>query len=124
MMSEGHKFGLYLRELRLRAGLTLREFSRQVDESPGNVSKIERGKLNAPDSVDKLKRFATVLGIIDESDQKKFFDIAFIDRRRIPDEFIDDEELSKTLPLVFRTLRGKPVDEDVLKELAELIRKN
>lgn len=116
-------FGVYLRNRRIELGLTLREFCRQTDENPGNVSKIERGKLAPPDSIHKLQRYAKTLQIEDTDEMHKFIDLASISRGELPEDIVSETEIAKILPLVFRTLRGEEVDQDKLKELAELIRK-
>ena len=123
-MSTRVSFGEYLRGLRVGIGMTLREFCRRVDESPGNVSRIERRKLAPPDSVEKLVRFARGLGLTDEGEIRDFIDRAVIERGRVPDDILSNERMVAALPLVFRTMRGDRVDDDDLRSLAELIKRS
>jgi transcriptional regulator with XRE-family HTH domain len=123
-MAGRESFGAYLRALRVEQGITLREFCRTVDESPGNISRMERGKLNPPDSVDKLERFARALGIVAEDGIRNFIDLAVIDRGRIPEDILSDVQLAKALPLVFRTVRGQRLEDDDLRNLADLIKRS
>lgn len=124
-MSGGNEFGIYLRRARLEKGLSLRKFCLLTGEDPGNMSRIERGKLPPPDSREKLDGYASALGLIKESEQAKyFFDLAQISRGNIPQDVLDDRELAMKLPLVFRTLRGEKVERDLLREIAEMVRKD
>ena len=43
-------FGELFKKLRLRLGMTLRKFCEENDFDPGNISKLERGLLPAPQS--------------------------------------------------------------------------
>ena len=57
--------GSRLKEMRLKAGLTLRELARQADVSPSFVSQIENGK--SQPSVATLYTFSRLLGVtVDE----------------------------------------------------------
>lgn len=123
-MSTRVSFGENLRRLRVSIGMTLREFCRRVEENPGNVSRMERGKLAPPDSVEKLERFARVLGLTNEREIREFIDQAVIDRGRVPEDILANERLVAALPLVFRTVRGEKVDDDDLRDLAELIKES
>ena len=117
-------FGDFFREKRLSLKLTLREFCRKYDLDPGNISKLERGILQPPESESILEKYAEYLNIEKHSeDWYKFFDLASTCNGTIPSDVMSDEELVKRLPLVFRTLRGQKVPEDKLDELAEKIRR-
>ena len=54
---------------------------------------------------------------------QRFFDLAAVSRREIPEDIMSDEELVKRLPLVFRTLRGQKVGDAQLDALVAKIRK-
>lgn len=123
-MSARVSFGEFLRRQRVEMGITLREFCRQVSESPGNVSRIERGLLAPPDSREKLELFARVLGITSESEQREFMDHASIERGHLPKDILDDDHLYEALPLVFRTIRGQKLDEGLLRKLAKVIQES
>ena len=72
----------------------------------------------------KKVEYASYLGIQKGSDDwYEFFDLAAACRREIPDEILDDEELLKNLPIIFRTIRGKKVSKKLLEELIEMIRR-
>ncbi len=117
-------FGDFVKEMRLRTGLSLRQFCVKHNLDPGNVSRIERGLAMPPQSRDKLEEYATCLGIQRESDDwSGFFDRAAAAAGRIPDDVMSDEQLVSKLPLVFRTLRGEKLSAESLEKLAEMIRK-
>lgn len=72
--------GSRLRDIRLKAGLTLRELARQVDVSPSFVSQIENGK--SQPSVATLYAFAKLLNVS--------VDDLFENRPAVPQHSTDD----------------------------------
>jgi transcriptional regulator with XRE-family HTH domain len=113
-------FANFIRDKRIAAGLTLREFCRLIGFDASNWSKIERGLLTPPQSKNVLEGIASVLKIEEGSqDYKEMFDLAALSS--IPEGLIEEELLSQ-LPVFFRTVRGeKPTDEE-LKTLITKIR--
>ena len=51
-----------------------------------------------------------------------YFDLAAQERGRIPQHLLDDAELAQKLPILFRSLSGRPVPEEQLDELVDLLR--
>ena len=118
-------FGQFFKKMRLRTGLSLRQFCLEHGLDPGNISKLERGLASPPQSKEKLEEYARYLGIEKNSDDwYNFFDYAAASTGRIPPDVMSDEELVKKLPFVFRTLRGQKLSPEKLNHLAELIRKS
>ncbi len=117
------EFGKFLKNRRRMLGKTLRQWCSENGFEPGNMSKIERGILPPPHSKEKLSKYAKALEISEGSDEwLDFFDLAAVERGRLPESLTDDKIAGK-LPLFFRTLRNKRIDEDKLDELIELIKK-
>ncbi len=121
-MSES--FGQYFAQLRRnRANVSLRQFCRDHGFDPGNLSKIERGKLPPPGRP-KLEQYATALGLEDGSDEwLHLFDLAAATRGEIPAEVMADEDVVAALPVFFRTLRGDRVSDEELEALIDKLRK-
>lgn len=120
-MAKG-KFGPKLRDIRVRQGLTLRRFCDHAHVDPGNYSKIERG-LFAPPGPEKIEKYLVALGIETGSDEYiDLLDLAAVDRGELPRTMLDDEALLAELPVLFRTLRGDPVDDDQLDKLIDIMR--
>ena len=119
-------FGSFFAEIRRkRLKVSLREFCERNDFDPGNVSKLERGKLPPPQGKDVLERYARALELEEESDDwYRFFDLAAATRGEIPAELMEDDEVVQHLPVFFRSLRGQRVSEEQLRKLLELIRKS
>ncbi|MFO7447217.1 MAG: helix-turn-helix transcriptional regulator [Ignavibacteriaceae bacterium] len=118
------KFGEFVRELRTRKRLKLREFCLNYGHDPSNWSKMERGDLPPSEYRATLEKWAEQLDIKKGSDDwYKFFDLAFQERGKIPDDLLTDEELVESLPLFFRTFRGKKPSEQELDKMIELLRK-
>lgn len=116
-------FGAYFRELRARLNLPLRQFCIANGYDAGNISKLERGLL-APPSAERLRDYARALKLKPGTEEcERFFDLAAVSRREIPEDIMADEDLVKRLPLVFRTLRGQKLDDTQLDALVDKIRK-
>src|SRR4030042_5038663 len=118
MMKNFSAFGKFFKEMRLRTGLSLRQFCLDNGLDPGNISRMERGLASPPQSKEKLEEYANYLGIEKDSDDwYNFFDYAAASAGRIPDDVMSDDELVKKLPVVFRTLRGQKLSVEKLKQL-------
>ncbi len=116
-------FGEYFKSKRIDRGLTLRDFCKKFGLDPGNISKLERGLLPPPTSREKLEAYASFLGLKKGSDDwMEFFDHAAACRGELPKDFLEDSEVVKNLPVIFRTIRGKKVSAKLLDELIEKIR--
>lgn len=116
------QFGELFRRKRLALGLSLRQFCLQHGLDPGNISKLERGRL-APPQHDKLEEYARRLGIPEGSDDwYRFFDLAAAEAGRIPRDIMSDEEVVGKLPLLFRTLRGEKIPDEQLDELVRKLK--
>lgn len=116
-------FGAKLKEIRIRQGITLRQFCATHGFDPGNYSRIERG-LFAPPHNEKIAEYAKALGVEVGSDEYvELIDMATADRGELPREFLQDAQLMKELPVLFRSLRGDQVPPEKLDRLVELIRR-
>jgi len=116
-------FGDYIKNKRLELDLSLRKFCELAGLDPSNWSKIERGRLPAPEDREKLDQIAKVLKIKKASkDWQQLFDLASIAKRKIPDYVYKDQEVVSVLPIFFRTAHGdKPSDEE-LQKIIELLK--
>ena len=113
-------FGTFIKELRTRRQLGLREFCLEHGHSPGNWSRLERELIPPPRDEPTLRAWAKQLGLKPGSDDwLKFFEYAAVSAGRIPDRILADKELVAHLPAFFRTLSGpKPSRQDKEKLLA------
>lgn len=124
MNSTNNAFGELFRSLRLKQGMSLRKFCDRYELDAGNISKIERGVQNPPLGRATLERWAGYLGLTpDTDDWYTFFDLASVTAGRIPGDVLSDDELLKSLPLFFRTVRKERVSEEDLTKLIDLIRR-
>lgn len=116
-------FGEFFKEKRIEKKFTLRAFCKKFGFDPGNVSRMERGLLNPPASREKLEKYASHLGIEKGSDAWiEFFDRASACKGEIPIEILENDELMKSLPLIFRTFRSKKVSKKAVDKLIEIIK--
>ena len=116
-------FGQFFKAKRLELGLTLRKFCLMNNLDPGNISKLERGRMQPPQNEEKLKEYAEMLNIKPESDDwQTFFDLAAAEAGRVPQDLLSDEEVLSKLPVLFRTLRGQQVSDEELEELIKMIK--
>jgi transcriptional regulator with XRE-family HTH domain len=116
-------FGDYVKETRLSLNIGLREFCLLARVDPSNWSKVERDRLSITDDREKLDEIASVLHLErGSSEWKRFFDLASISQKKIPEDVYSDQEVLDVLPVFFRTVRGdKPTPEE-LDKLIALIR--
>ena len=122
-MAEKTKFGEFFKQRRISLRKTLRQFCRENDLDPGNISRLERGVLPPPQGRKTLESYAKLLKLKKGSDDwYSFFDLAAAESGRIPPELLEDEEIVEKLPILFRTLRGQKVSDEQLDELVRKIR--
>ena len=123
-MTREVSFGQFFKKIREKRGISLRKFCNEHGLDPGNISKLERGILQAPQSREKLEEYARYFKIPKGSDDwYEFFDLASAEAGRVPPDIMKDAQLVKRLPLFFRTIRGQKVPKEKLRELAEMIRR-
>jgi len=116
-------FGTFIKELRAKQRLGLREFCLEHGHDPSNWSKIEREVLSPPRDEETLRKWAKQLGLKPGSDDwHKFHDYAAVDAGRIPDHVMENEELLAKLPAFFRTLSGQKPSREDLEKLLKIIR--
>lgn len=116
-------FGELFKSIRIRSGKTLRTFCEENSLDPGNVSRLERGKIAAPESEDSVRRYGLMLGLAEDSEEmQELVDTAAAERGQIPQDLLDDAELVDKLPVLFRSLRSNGGNDD-LRRLAEDVRR-
>jgi len=117
-------YGEFIKELRMKKEISLREFCKRAEMDASNWSKIERGVLAPPQDEEKLKKIARVLGIKIGSDTwNEMKDLANIDAGIIPADIRSDEEVLKALPMFFRTIRSDKPTAEELDKLIDMIKK-
>jgi transcriptional regulator with XRE-family HTH domain len=114
-------FGNYVKERRIAAGRTLRNFCRDAAIDPSNWSKIERGILPPPDDARFLSRVADALALSGEQ-RSEFLDLAALSRGRIPAD-LKDAELLGRMPAFFRAIRGQEYTPEDFEKLLSDVRK-
>ena len=60
-----YSFGGWIRHYRLKRKITLREFARMIEDSPANVSRMERSESPPPRNLNKIK---TICARLDQPD--------------------------------------------------------
>lgn len=119
MTEEALTFGEFFKQKRMELRKTLREFCREHGLDPGNISKLERGRVKPPQSKGRLLEYSKYLQLNDD-ERQTFQDLAAIGANRIPED-LTEAEIAGRLPLFFRTIRGKDFSEEKLRELAKKI---
>ena len=124
-MARLRTFGIFFKEKRRGSGLTLREFCRKNGFDAGNISKIERGLLPPPQSREKISEYAEALGNKEGTDDWiEFFDLAATGAGRIPSDIASNDELMDALPILFRSIRKKDIDDEGLESLINSIKRD
>jgi transcriptional regulator with XRE-family HTH domain len=118
-------FGKLMKSLRIKAGLTLREFCDTNGLDPGNYSRLERGLLPPPQKKSLLEKYAQAVGLVPDSDEwTEFFDTAAASRGEVPPDLMTNEQIVEKLPLVFRTIRGSRMTKKGLDDLIAKIKES
>lgn len=117
-------FGEFLYDLRLERGLTLRRFCQIGGFDPGNVSKVERGRMAPPQSEEKLAEYARALGLEEGSDEWRYFiDLGMASAGQIPPDMLSDEEFVSRIPVLLRTVKGQRLTPEKMDELIDHIKR-
>ena len=117
-------FGKFIKELRARQRLGLREFCLEHGHDPSNWSKIEREVLQPPRDEEILRSWAKQLGLLPgTNDWLSFFEYAAVDAGRIPDNILENPKLAAHLPAFFRTLSGQKPSREDLEKLLSIIQR-
>jgi transcriptional regulator with XRE-family HTH domain len=117
-----NKFGKFIKDLRIKKELSLRDVCKLTGYDPSNWSKIERGKITPPSNELVLSKWAKILGLKDKKDIRKFIDEAMIVQGIIPKDVLSSD-LVDHLPAFFRTLRNKKPTKEEIDKLIEFIKK-
>lgn len=114
-------FGEFVKSLRARAKLGLREFCLRTGIDPSNWSKMERG-INPPPQDDRtLTFYAESLGLQKGTeDWEKFFDLAATAKGLIPSDLREEDFVAK-LPAFFRTMREHNITSEELGKIIKFI---
>jgi transcriptional regulator with XRE-family HTH domain len=110
-------FGIFIREMRLKADLSLRKFCQLAQIDPSNWSKVERDIMIPSYEREKMEEISKIIKLeVGSQEYFEFFDLAAIAKRKIPDEVYSDQEVLEALPIFFRTVHGqKPTPEELDK---------
>lgn len=120
----GHPpFGEYLRRLRVEAGFGLRAFAETVGMKPSNLSRLETGRLAPPTSGERIAQIAEALGLREDSLEFKELNNLASEARpgTVPPDVKDYAARQPGVPLLLRTAKGKQLDEEEFRRLAEYI---
>lgn len=100
-------FGRHFAQLRQKnTGMGLREFCRRNGYDHGNISRLEQSRALPPQSQEKLKEYATALGLSEDSAEwYEFFDRAAADRGEVPKYLMENADVVEGLPFLFKKLR-------------------
>lgn len=115
--AETISFGEFFKQKRIALGMTLRCFCRRYGYNPGNISKLERSRVSAPQSQRKLDQYMEALELA-STDRNTFVTLAAISAGKIP-EALTNKELAAKLPLLLG-LSQYSIDD--LKLFAEWLR--
>ena len=116
-------FGQYFKRLRGKIRMPLREFCRKNGFDPGNISKLERDVMPAPQDEKLLEKYARALKITKDSDEWiEFTDKAAVSHGSLSMRHIKHKPTVERLPIIFRTISDKKLTEEQLEKLIEHIK--
>ena len=77
-----------------------------------------------PEGPEVLERIASALELEKGTpDYERIMDLAAAAKGRVPQDLLSDEDVAARLPILFRTLRSKPLSGGQLEKLIDSIRK-
>ena len=115
--------GEFIRKRRIKKGFTLRKFCLENDLDPAYISRLERD-IFIPSKEGNLEKIAEALEIEKESEEWfAFLDLACINKGKFPTDLKNDPGFIKSLPIFFRTVRGKKPTKNDLKALIKALEK-
>jgi transcriptional regulator with XRE-family HTH domain len=118
------KFGDLVRGRRAELRLSLRDFAMRADVDAGNLSKLERGRLNPPQDAAVLDRICVALEWDPQGNPaQELRDIAAVENGRIPEDLLNDEEVLSRMPLLLRTVHNRQLDHEEIEKLIDVIRR-
>jgi transcriptional regulator with XRE-family HTH domain len=119
-------FGAYLKKLRLERDFGLRDFAKRIGMDVGNLSRIERSKVNPPRGAEQLRRIAEVLGLKEgTSEWGRLFDLSREDQPdRLAADVAEYAAEHRFVPLLMRTVANKKLEDKELLDLARKIEEN
>jgi len=121
----GKTFGNCLRDLRIKAGYSLRAFAKEIEMQPSNLSLIENSKTNPPRDKEILFKLAEVLRLKKGSKEwGDFFDLAVQDVDKLPADIANDKEMRDLLPIMLRTVANEKLSKEEILKLIKKIREN
>jgi transcriptional regulator with XRE-family HTH domain len=114
-------FGPYVKDLREKCGLTLRQFCRLAGWDASNWSKIERCILPPPKSRRQINDIASVLAVPKDSEAyHSLLDLAAISH--MPAELLANDRVAENISIFLRTARNKKPKAGEVAELLKLFR--
>lgn len=117
-------FGELLHARRREADLSLREFAIRAEMDPGNLSKVERGRLDPPQDPAVLRKLSRALGYTEEDPRAvELGDLAAVQKGRIPPDIRADAEVMAQMPLLLRTVHDRHLTGVEVEKLIDMIRK-
>lgn len=118
-----NEFGRLLQERRREIRLTLRDFALRADMDPGNLSKIERGRMTPPQDRAILDRLCLALEYRpDDAAAERLRDVAALQNGRIPRDMLENDELMAHMPILLRTVTNRQLNAEEVDKLIDLIR--
>ena len=117
-----NEFGDLLQRRRAELRLSLRECALRADIDPGNLSRIERGRVPPPQDPEILARLIEAVELAGTPEAQALMDTAAMQTGRIPRDILSNEEVMSALPVLLRTVNNKQLDGAHVEKLINLIK--
>jgi transcriptional regulator with XRE-family HTH domain len=115
-------FKALLKAYRIRAGYGLRQFAEMIGEAPSNYAGVESGDRNPWRRLEKLRKVADGLGLVEGSSDWDAFFLAATGNRQLPPDM--SEVLQRPMvPVLLRTVNEYRLTDDDLRKLVASIRR-
>jgi transcriptional regulator with XRE-family HTH domain len=115
-------FGELIQRRRAELRLTLRDCAVRADLDPGNLSRIERGRVAPPQDAAVLARLIDAIELTGTTRAQELIDVAATQNGRIPGDILSNQAVMSALPILLRTVNNKQLDGTQLQKLVEIIK--
>ena len=111
-------FGEFLRELRIKKEISLRELARKLKMDVGNLSKIETGKMKPPIKGEFIEDLSIILKL-NKKEKEKLIDLASHENGEYPRDIKETLKESQYIPVLLRTISNRKLSDKKIKELTK-----
>ncbi len=114
-------FGAFIKEARLRKGISLRTLAKITQLDLAYLSRLEREIIKPPTKNESIQVIAEALQL-EENEISSLFDLAAVDQKKIPEDINIPSESLEALPFLLRTIDSQRLSKAQITDLTNRIK--